>query len=77
MTGLWALCLTIILTACGDKTDMNGAVSAAMPFSPKGTKTRPLMESDVAAYTEDLRATVNQCNANFEDEKNGTDFSAP
>lgn len=65
MIGLSALCLTTILTACADTKALFGNIGVELPFSPKGTAANPLMESDVAAYIEDLRAAALQCNANF------------
>lgn len=49
------------LTACGT-TRVNGGVAVDMPAVPVK---KPLMESDVAFYIEDLRGAVKQCNANF------------
>lgn len=61
MTVLLALYCSVILTACAN-IKANGGVQPDAAIVPVG---KPLMESQVAGYVEDLRSETQQCNANF------------
>lgn len=61
MIVLSVLFCSVILTAC-NSVKANGGVQPDAAIVPVG---KPLMESQVAGYVEDLRSETQQCNANF------------